>query len=279
MTNTTNTTLIALPQLVRLTDPGVRERLEALPASTALIGIGADGQALAIDLEAEGHILVCTATGGGSTTLLRTLTAQFLHQGDHALVLDPTRISHLWATDLPTVTHRGNIAGIHEALLGLATELRRRLDLNGDLDGVPNLTVLLEQGDATVRQLNSYWEKFRQSSDPKTSPAIAALNDVLYFGRAAHIHVFFHTQANARVLGPGARDFFTTKILGRVSAATWQTIAPEVSPAPKSSKHSGRAHVVRNCTVQETQILTLTDAEARDLAATNTDTLGEPEAI
>ncbi|WP_058043892.1 hypothetical protein [Streptomyces roseifaciens] len=35
MTNTT----IALPTLLRLTDPGLREQLEALPASAALIGI------------------------------------------------------------------------------------------------------------------------------------------------------------------------------------------------------------------------------------------------
>lgn len=58
--------------------------------------------------------MVCSGTGGGSTTILRTLTAQFLHQGAHALVLDHTRISHLWAKDLPTVTHRGNVAGIQD---------------------------------------------------------------------------------------------------------------------------------------------------------------------
>ncbi|MEW2516386.1 hypothetical protein [Streptomyces sp. NPDC046870] len=34
------------------------------------------------------------------------------------LVLDHTRIAHLWAKDLPTVTHRGNVAGIHDALVG-----------------------------------------------------------------------------------------------------------------------------------------------------------------
>ncbi|MFF7127192.1 hypothetical protein [Streptomyces sp. NPDC008240] len=47
---------------------------------------------------------------------------QFLHQSAHALVLDPTRISHLWAKDLSTVTHRGNVAGIHDALVGLASD-------------------------------------------------------------------------------------------------------------------------------------------------------------
>ncbi|MFE8965064.1 hypothetical protein [Streptomyces iakyrus] len=68
------TTTIALPKLLRLTDPGLREQLEALPDSAALIGIGTDGRAI----DAAPHILVCTGTGtgtGGSTTILRTLTA------------------------------------------------------------------------------------------------------------------------------------------------------------------------------------------------------------
>ncbi|MFI7020945.1 helicase HerA domain-containing protein [Streptomyces sp. NPDC050164] len=47
-----------------------------------------------------------TCTGGGSTTVLRTLTAQF--QGAHALVLDAARLSHLWAKELPTVTRAGS---------------------------------------------------------------------------------------------------------------------------------------------------------------------------
>jgi hypothetical protein len=35
------------------------------------------------------------------------------------LFLDHTRIPHLWAKDLPTVTHRGKVAVIHYALVGL----------------------------------------------------------------------------------------------------------------------------------------------------------------
>ncbi|CAM5503039.1 MULTISPECIES: hypothetical protein [Streptomyces] len=88
--------------------------------------------------------------------MLRSLTAQFLHQGAHALVLDPKRISHLWAKALPTVTHRGNIAGIHDALIHLASEPKRRLDLDGDLDGVPRLIVAIDEADTTLRQLARY---------------------------------------------------------------------------------------------------------------------------
>ncbi|MFD5185029.1 hypothetical protein ACFWMQ_21020 [Streptomyces sp. NPDC058372] len=116
MTNTT-----ALPKLLRLTDPGLREQPEALPDSAALIGISTAGRAIAVDIDAAPpHILGSSGTGGDSTTILRTPTAHFLHQGAHALGLDHTRIARLWAKDLPTVTHRGNAAGIHNALVGSA---------------------------------------------------------------------------------------------------------------------------------------------------------------
>ncbi|ASQ91805.1 hypothetical protein [Streptomyces sp. 11-1-2] len=198
MTNTT-----ALPQVLHFTDPGLREQLEALPASTALIGIGTDGTAIAVDIDHAPHILVCTGTGGG-TTILRTLTAQFLHQGAHALVLDATRISHLWAKELPTVTHRGNVAGIHDALVGLDIELKRRIDLDGDLDDAPRLMVVFDEADDTLRHLARYWETFRQKDDPKKSPAITALEDVLHEGRQARIHVLYNGRASDGRLSPSA---------------------------------------------------------------------------
>ncbi|MEU1050644.1 hypothetical protein ABZ400_36695 [Streptomyces sp. NPDC005897] len=190
-------TTTAPPKLLRLTDPGLREQLEALPASAALIGISTDGRAIAVDIDDALHILVCSGDGGGSTTILRTLTTQFLHQGAHALVLDVTRISHLWARNLPTVTHRGNVAGIHDALVSLASELQRRIDLDGDLDDVPRLMVVIDRADITLRQLAHYWETYRQKDDPKKSPAVAALKAVLYEGRAARIHVIYDGPAIA----------------------------------------------------------------------------------
>ncbi|MFF8717357.1 hypothetical protein ACF07T_39010 [Streptomyces sp. NPDC015184] len=254
-------TTTTLPQVLRFTDPGLRAQLEALPASTALIGIGTDGTAIAVNVDHAPHILICTGTGGGSTTILRTLTAQFLHQGAHALVLDNPLVAHLWTKDLPTVTHRGSVAGIHDALLGLATELQRRLhldDVDDGLDDVPRLMVVLDRADTTLRHLARYWETFRQKNDPKKSPAITTLEDVLHAGHQARIHVLYNGRA------PAVRDQFATVILARVSAGTWQHLAPIAGPAPKPSAHPGRAHVVQDDTTRPTQLLLMTDAEAAD---------------
>ncbi|MEW2121209.1 hypothetical protein AB0945_39950 [Streptomyces sp. NPDC005474] len=237
----------ALPTMLSFSAPDLREQIEALPEGTALIGISTTGRAIAVDLDTESpHVLVCTASGGGSTTMLRSLTAQFLHQGAHALVLDPKRISHLWAKALPTVTHRGNIAGIHDALIGLADELARRNQLADDeLADVPRLIVAMDSANTTLRKLARYWETFRQKDEPETSPAVTALEEALWSGRAARVHVILDGTPHTSALGAAAHELFATVILARFTADTWQRLAPIAGPAPKPSKHPGRFHVVQ----------------------------------
>ena len=84
--------------------PSLIRKVEALPESAAHIGISTGGRAIAVDIDVAPRTLVRSGTGG-SKAILRTLTAQFLHQGAHALV-------------------------------GLGSELERRISL----DGVPRLS-------------------------------------------------------------------------------------------------------------------------------------------
>ncbi|WRZ96458.1 hypothetical protein OHB54_46790 (plasmid) [Streptomyces sp. NBC_01007] len=70
---------------------------------------------------------------------------------------DCARISRLWAKDLPAVTHSGNVAGVHDALVGLACELKRGIDL----DGVLWLMAVTDRAEDTLRQLARYWGTFR----------------------------------------------------------------------------------------------------------------------
>jgi len=255
-----------LPELLRLSDPGIREQLQALPASVVLIGVGADGQPVCVDLDSESpHVLVCTAGGGGTTTLLCTLAAQLLHHGAHAVFIDPKRVSHRWAKGLPTVTYRADLADIHDALVGLRSELQRRIDhvdQHGDTDDLPRLTVVFERADHTLRQLARYWDTVRQEDDPKTSPAVDALHELLFAGREIRIHVLFDGYPTARSLGQGGHEQFHTMVLGRVSTSTYNRLAPQIGTAPKSSTHPGRFHVVQGLTAHQTQVLLLTEAEA-----------------
>ncbi|MEW1724733.1 hypothetical protein [Streptomyces sp. NPDC093109] len=266
MTKTTTTAL-------RLTDLAVREQLEALPASLVLIGFTPDGQPVCVDLDAEGpHVLVCTGTG--STTILRTLTAQLLHHGSHALVLDLKRVSHRWASGVPGVTYCRDIADIHNALVGLRAEFQHRLDLidqHGDIDDLPRLTLVFEAADNTLHQLARYWDTIREKDDPKTSPAVDALEYVLFVGRQDRIHVLVSSQRANGILGAG-RENFSTVVLGRVTTPTWKRLAPQIHPTPEPNTQSGRVHVVQGWNAHPTQVLLLTDDEAAaGITATETE--------
>ncbi|MFF3934304.1 hypothetical protein [Streptomyces hirsutus] len=63
---------------------------------------------------------------------------------------------------------------------------------------------------------------------------------------------------------PGAREQLATVILARVSVGTWQRLAPIDGPAPKSSTHPGRVHVVQDDDAHPAQVPLMTDAEAAD---------------
>ncbi|WP_332010683.1 pRL2-11 [Streptomyces uncialis] len=266
------------PAKAAFRDPRTRELVAAAKESAPVIGIGSGGRVVCVDLDAESpHILVNASTGGGKSVTLRTIACQMLHHGSLVFVLDTKRISHPWAHGIDGVTYCRDIADIHDQLieLGQTGRLRTRIadDLGIDADPHaigPRLLILLEEVNATMKQLARYWEKIREPGDPKTSPAIDALNEILYMGRQLRMHVLMVAQsATARALGgPEVREQFSTRILARYSVNAWRMLAPEVHPAPKSTKHLGRAQVVSGGTARETQVLFFTEAEARQWATT-----------
>ncbi|MEU9115980.1 hypothetical protein AB0D04_30465 [Streptomyces sp. NPDC048483] len=142
-----------LPKKAAFTDPSVRELVAKAPESAPVIGIGSGGKVVGVDLDAESpHILVNASTGGGKSVTLRCITCQMLHRGSLAYIIDTKRISHPWTRGLPGVTCCADIADIHDALIRLGMEGRRRvcvadelgIDAGPDAIG-PRLLILLEE--------------------------------------------------------------------------------------------------------------------------------------
>lgn len=96
-----------------------------------------------------------------------------------------------------------------------------------------------------MKQLARYWERTRESGDPKVSPAIDALNEVLHMGRQVRMHVLLVAQsATARALGgPEVREQFATRILARYSMNAWRMLAPRSTPrrSPPSNRTAPRS--------------------------------------
>ncbi len=248
---------------------------DAMPEPSPLIGIGPKGKKVSVDLDAESpHILVSASTGGGKSVITRTMSVQMLHNGARMTVLDFKRHSHKWARGLPQVHYCRDIAEIHDELVRLGREGHRRNRIVDDHEGDgepevgPRHILLLEEANATMAKLKRYWATSRTKEDPKESPAIDSLREILFMGRAVKMHVLLVAQsATAAALGgPEVRECFATRILSRYTVNAWRMLVPEVHPIPRSTRHIGRAQVVLGGEATETQVLFLSDSEAREWA-------------
>ncbi|MET9183279.1 pRL2-11 [Kitasatospora aureofaciens] len=259
----------------------VRALVAAAPESAPLIGLGPQERVVSVDLDSESpHVLVSASTGGGKSVITRTMTAQMLNRGAFLAVLDFKRHSHKWCKGLPNTLYARDISDIHDALVALGAEgLRRNVlvdDWEGDEKDCPvgsRIAIILEEANATITKLKRYWAAVRDSKeDPKESPAIDALREILFMGRAVKIHVLLVAQsATANALGgPEVRECFSTRILARYTRNAWNMLVPEVQPVPRSSRHVGRAQVVLGGSATETQVAFLTNNEARELAMSGT---------
>ena len=266
---------------VVFSDPDILVKVKRAKESAPMLGLTHQDEVVGVDLDAESpHILVSASTGGGKSVITRTAACQILHNGGVGDILDVKRHSHKWARGLPNVRYFRDIADIHERLIELGEEAYGRNRIVDDWEGEesdapvgPRRLVLIEEANALIRKLNAYWSRIREpKTDPKTSPAIDALAEILFMGRAVKFHVILVAQsATANALGgPEMRENFATRILARYTVNAWKMLVPEVTPIPKSSRHVGRAQVVLGGDAKETQILFFTPAEARAWATAGT---------
>lgn len=217
------------------------------------------------------HIAVSAGSGAGKSVLAQLLATQVLARGGEVVILD-RKGSHRWAVGLPRVTYARRPAEMHAVLVRLAEiadeRNQRSLSEPESWDPGPRILVILEELNATIGQLVDHWGDVRQSGDPRTSPAIRALREILYMGRSAKVNVVAIAQMlTARAIGgPEARENFSVRCLARYTSNAWRMLAPHV-PMPRSTRQLGRWQIVTGGTSTETQVAYLTDAESRVFAA------------
>jgi hypothetical protein len=189
-------------------------------------------------------------------------------------VLDFKRGSHPWARDVEAVDYVRDIGDMHAALVAIGAEVERRtrlLDVEDDGQGEPfaRHVLVIEEANATMARLVRWWERNRERGAPKHSPAVEALGELLYMGRALRMNVLLVAQsATVRALGAGPelREQFVARVMARYTPQAWAMLAGDVTPRPPSSRHPGRVQVVMGGQARATQVLYLTDPEAHGWA-------------
>lgn len=259
------------PERVTLAD--VRDQVEAARESAPLLGLGRGGDPVSVDLDMESpHIAVSMGTGAGKSALVRAAAAQLMAHGAQVVVIDLKRTSHQWVKGLPgCLAYARTPAEAHDALLSAGAMMAGRyeqIEADPDADLGPRLVVVVEELNLTASRLVRHWQSIRGTKDPKVSPAVEALGELLFAGRAARVHVIAVGQSlTVRALGndPAQRENFGARVLGRYSAQMWRMLAGNI-PMPPTSRHPGRVQLVADGAAVECQSVWWTEAEARDWA-------------
>ncbi|MEW1760382.1 cell division protein FtsK [Streptomyces cyaneofuscatus] len=265
MNNQTSMPIKALRNTLRLSDPHTLTALNA--ERTPLLGFADGDRPVRLPDSAE-HVLVATGAGGGTTTLLRSLTAQALALGASVDLIDPGGAGHQWATGLPGVRYLSRIAEIHDHLLINVAALQDGTGGSGDGSWRGRRVMVIEHLGTVAYGLREYWSQTRPDTQLEEAPGVEALGVLLAAGPGFGIQIF---AGNPRVGLPGlgavpVKDVFPTRILAYGGAALWQRVAPEVWSIPPYSLIPGRMHVVAEQQATGIQALFLSDVEARALA-------------
>ncbi|MEU4680667.1 type IV secretory system conjugative DNA transfer family protein [Micromonospora sp. NPDC023737] len=249
----------------------VAEHLPRLAEWEFYIGQGAGDQPVILSLRDDSpHIAVSAGTGAGKSVLAELVAVQVLARGGRVVILD-RKGSHRWALGLDGVDYCTRPEQMHDALVRLAAlaDERNTLALHEpeDWDCGPRTLVICEELNATIGQLVNFWAEARGKGDPKRSPAVSGLADLLFMGRSAKVNVLAIAQMlTARAIGgPEARENFGIRCLARYTANNWKMLVPEAA-MPRASRTLGRWQVVIGGKATEVQVAYLSASEARSLA-------------
>jgi hypothetical protein len=243
-------------------------RFERLAEDEYFIGLGTGGEPVKISLSDDSPHIACSAgSGAGKSVLAQLVAVQVLARGGQVVILD-RKGSHRWALGLPAVDYCTEAEQMHHALLSLAKLAdRRNRDALREPEGWdpgPRVLLIAEELNGTIGMLRGWWEDNRLKSDPKASPAIRALGDLLFMGRSAKVNCFAVAQMlTARAIGgPEARENFGIRCLARYTSNAWKMLVPEAG-MPRASRTTGRWQIVVGGVARETQVCFLTASQAR----------------
>lgn len=238
-------------------DARVRELIEGnRDDSRLLLGLGLHEVPVWIDWNQDApHLALSIGSGGGKSTMVRSLAAQTVYKGGRAVLMDGGKDgeSHQdWARDelmrpIPGVDFHPSIAEEHDALVAWEAERARRAQavLNRTGEVFQRTLVVLEERNLTTPKLQAYWAMVRDkdAGDPVKSPAIQAMANLTAAGRSVKINLVGIAQRfDANVIGGGAvRSSFGLRLLSRFDEQARRMLIPEITPKPKSSNHLGRS--------------------------------------
>lgn len=260
----------------------IREAIDDAKTGQIVLGLGVRAQVVSVSVAGESpHVLINGPTSSGKSVAVMSFIAQFLYHGGFAIILDFKELSQVWADSLdgtlPNIVYCRSDEEIHTMVLWLRGEMRRRNKVarhsarrDGRIEANvgDRLLIAVEEMNVTAARLARYWAQARDPGDPVRSPAVEAMNELLFMGRQTKCHILMASQrAEANAVGGGAaRENLVARILlGKIQKKTWAMLAGEFEYPATMTTGQGHAHVITG-TVRECQTVLMPPQEAWDLS-------------
>ncbi len=241
------------------------------PEGSSFLGVDGSFKPITVSLDSDSpHVLIVASTGGGKSTVVRSILAPAIAKGALGVILDVKQCSHRWAYGADKIGYAMTLPEIGNALVELGREVHRRNQIIRDWPGSvetapvgPRIVVAFEETNATMTQLKELDKRVSKGAYKATE----ALNDVLLLGRAAKVHMAAVMQfPDFRILPQAMVEQFNARIMIRYTKNAWTKIAWDAGLPQAAPTHDGRGMVVWGGKAREGQLLTLTEQECRAMA-------------
>lgn len=272
-------TISALPQPPRLVVfSEVVRHWEEAEDDELVIGLTAGGAPVRVSLAGDSpHILCSMGSGGGKSEFCAGVALQMRRKRRAARVIYLDIIkrgaSAKWAKGLDGIEVIRQVDVAHELLLDAYEEVQARCESYWNSGYDPEqqrVLIIVDEANRTMRALQKYWQT--ELEGQKTSPAIDAIEGILFVGREADTHVLTVGQRmSAQASGGGdAREAYGVKIGNRYSPRTARMLFGDVGDGrtaslPRSSNHPGRVQVVTGGQAVEAQVPLSIDRSTKQL--------------
>lgn len=250
----------------------VRDAVLATSQDKPVLGLGARSETLHLDFTGEiAHLAASVGTGGGKSSFLRFLIAQFAHHGvRNFLVADVKWVSLQGMEDVPGLHVYRDVEDIWAALAAEREEMDRRYSMMLANPGIvfPRRVIVLEEQNSFALETAIRWREVRPKGDKRAMAPV--WNDIalmlLKYRQVNGNVIGVYQRMSADAAGGGSlRDQYGLKLLSRFSSQAWDTLVG-TRPRGVSSAVPGRAIAVLGGQQRAVQLPLVSVAEAMELA-------------
>lgn len=237
-----------------------------------VLGLGSRGEVIHLDFDGEiAHLAASIGTGGGKSSFLRFLVAQFAHHGVGSFdVCDVKQVSLQGMEQVPGLRIHRTVDEITEAIAGLKKEMDDRYSIlrKNSSRVFPRRVILLEEQNAFATLARIAWKGAGNRGNHPVWDDIALL---LTMGRQVNMNIIgVYQRMSATAAGGGdLRDQYGLKVLSRFSHQAWDVLVG-TRPRGVSSAIPGRAIAVMGGIQRQVQLPFITVQEAMQLALSGT---------